>query len=170
MYKPLVLVALAFGTSFAAPKSADETTVANAKSFDTALAKQKLAKVALVRTVNEHADLSTKAVQAPGFVDLVVTAGWRAEEELFVTNAKHQVFRVVRAPHVTQTITEQLGCRKMSFAGGRGWFEHHRFALPKGATYAGTITIAYDTTEWKQVDATKQPDGTPCPAPEMAVD
>ena len=157
-------------TAFAAPPTQADVTTANQKSFQTALTRANVSRVTLTAEVHEMTSSMTAPAQTAGHLDLLVTGGWNAEEVLFVANAKHEVFRVTRAPHAVAKIEEHLGCRGMRFAGGRGWFEHLRFALPSGFTYKGAMTVAYDVTTWIAIDAVAQPDGTPCPTPVMAVD
>ncbi|MCX5741663.1 MAG: hypothetical protein NT062_04085 [Proteobacteria bacterium] len=170
-FSTVVLVALLASPAFAAPKTEVEVGVANRASFQVALAAKKLAPITLVvKRIDKEVSMGTQPRQVPGFIDLGVSAGWSAEEVLFVANARHEVFRVRRAEHVATTITEQLGCRAMRFAGGRGWFEQRRYALPAGFTFKGDVTIAYDTIAWQKIDATKRPDGTPCPEPSIALD
>jgi hypothetical protein len=163
------ITVLAASPAFAAPQTAADVEAANGKAFAAALAKRQLVVLPLQERVREHAEMTAPKPTA-GNIDLVITAGWRGEEVLFVSDGHHGVYRVRRAPHVAATIEEHLGCRQFQFAGGRGWFVHVRYALAKGDTYRGEVTVPYDVTSWVTVDATTQPDGTQCPKPGVMLD
>ena len=173
MKLPVALLTLLASTALAAPKTEAQVAAANAKAFDAALAKKKVAVLVLKEELREH-DMYAGSAPAPasaaGHVDLVVNAGWNAEEIAFVVDAKHGVYRLRRAPKVVAKIEEHLGCRAAIFAGGRGWTDHVRYALPAGYTYKGELDVAYDVTSWVTVDATTKPDGTPCPQPGIMLD
>lgn len=160
--KIVALGLLVSTVAFAGPEEDNEA------SFKKALAKQKLAPIALKLELKEQS--TEQPAQTPGHIDLQGVGGWKASTIEFVANDKHELFLVERAPKVTAKLTIQLGCPQSHFAGGRAWFEHLRFAIPAGYTYRGATKIEYAITQVDRVEATKQPDGTPCPDVPWAMD
>lgn len=134
------------------------------QSLDEAIRAQGYAPIALQgKRLGMSHDISTEPIVEGRTIHVVETDGWRASHATFAQRRDGTIYLVI--PKRIEIVDRHVAAGCLTFAGGRGWFEHVAYDIPEGAKWGGTIRAAYeDHVEVKDYKDT-QDDGSPCPAP-----
>lgn len=165
----LVLLAAACG---AAPSTSGTTPAPSEPIADTsevttleeAMARAELTAIELRQVSREMDSTVDGEVHTEGrLIHVTETGGYSASHTTFARRADGSVVRVV--PEVQVVVDRHVPGGCLTFAGGRGWFEHVVYELPEGASYAGDATVHYvhhtEVVDNSDVDES----GAPCPPP-----
>jgi hypothetical protein len=155
------------------PTSFNRDVAAAQKARDAAFARALAAKklvpwrgIVAVRDTEGHQPSLTAPAPTPGgpLIDLGSVDALSKPDVELVADKRGTVFRVMRMPRGDHKMYTQCGCMPITRGGAAVAFVHFVADLPKGVSYGGTVTIAYDdtvpTASWDNMR-----DGQICPAP-----